>query len=225
MNTMPLFRSISLLSVASFLALLPLAGGVAWIIGALFLIFATPSPAMVAGEGARADCTVYYTPRESGFAPGQGFDLRPETRPGLEGEYYPADFLRAVKVEGHGRLEQPHGTDQYIYFNGRWGYTDCPKGIGQQPLIPLQSCAVSVRSPNLKRGVWVQMAHATLPAPLRNRWWKVSDVGGGVQSRQVDLYWGEDDPKGPGSKVYQPAGTTFTGVRDAQMNFQIGDAS
>lgn len=34
--------------------------------------------------------------------------------------------------------------------------------------------------------------------------------GGGVQSLQIDLYWGHDNPMGPGGDVFRPAGTTFT---------------
>ncbi|HEY8966180.1 MAG TPA: hypothetical protein VIM58_07045, partial [Candidatus Methylacidiphilales bacterium] len=206
----------------------------AWIVAAFFLAFATPSPAATIPDkadkadvrsGGVADCTVYYTPREAGFTDGKGFDLRPETRPGLGGATFPADFLRAVKVEGHGRLAQAHDGFLYVYYNGRWGYTDYPKGTGQQPLVPLQSCAVSSHSAKLRRGSWLQTAHDALPSPLRDRWWKVTDVGGGVQSRQVDLYWGEDDPSGPGARIYQPAGTTFTGARNAKLNLLTADAS
>ena len=37
-------------------------------------------------------CTIYYTPRESGFTAEGGFDMTPETRSGLGGRKYPRDF-------------------------------------------------------------------------------------------------------------------------------------
>lgn len=182
----------------------------------LFLGSAMPSLARTSDR--LADCTVYYTPRESGFVAGRGFNLQRETRVGLNGQYYAADFLRAVQVEGHGRLATAYRGFRYIYYNGRWGFTDVPKGTRQQPLIALQSCAVSSRSSRIQPGTWVRTEHALLPEKLRNRWWRVSDVGAGVQGGQIDLYWGEDDPTGPGAGLYRPAGTTFTGARKAKLN-------
>ncbi|HEX8281163.1 MAG TPA: hypothetical protein VF551_07290, partial [Chthoniobacterales bacterium] len=49
-------------------------------------------------------CTIYYTPKESGFTKSRGFDETPTTAPGLDGRKYPRDFLAAVKKEGFGRL-------------------------------------------------------------------------------------------------------------------------
>ncbi len=175
-------------------------------------------PSLVRSSEDLADCTIYYTPRESGFVAGRGFNLRRETRTGLNGQYYPADFLRAVQVEGHGRLAKSYRGFRYIYYNGKWGFTDVPKGTRQQPLVALQSCAVSARSPRIRPGTWVRTVHALLPQTLQNRWWRVSDVGSGVQGSQIDLYWGEDDPSGPGAGLYRPAGTTFTVVRKARLN-------
>jgi hypothetical protein len=52
-------------------------------------------------------CTLYFTPKESGFIAERGFDVTLVTRPGLHGRKYPRDFLRAVKKEGFGRLTNP----------------------------------------------------------------------------------------------------------------------
>src|SRR6266536_4352875 len=41
-------------------------------------------------------CTVYYTPKESGFIAERGFDATPITAPGLHARPYPRDFLLAV---------------------------------------------------------------------------------------------------------------------------------
>ena len=42
-------------------------------------------------------CTIYYTPKESGFTTERGFDATPITAAGLHGHKYPRDFLLAVK--------------------------------------------------------------------------------------------------------------------------------
>jgi hypothetical protein len=52
-------------------------------------------------------CTLYYTPKESGFTFERGFDATPVTKPGLQGRKYPRDFLRSVKKEGFGRITTP----------------------------------------------------------------------------------------------------------------------
>lgn len=163
------------------------------------------------------DCTIYYTPREIGFTLQRGFNLELDTRPGLKDRRFATDFLRAVQMEGHGRLAQPYDGFRYIYYNGKWGYTDYPKGTMQLPLIPLQSCAISSASGHLKPGTWLRAMHDSLPSVLQNRWWKICDVGGGVQTRQIDFYWGEDNPRGPGHRIYQPAGISFTGARNATL--------
>lgn len=171
-----------------------------------------PIAAYGAEPGQLVDFTIYYTPIQSGFTSGKGFDLTPETRPGLEGRTYPADFLRAVRMEGHGRLSQPYRGFRYIYYNGQWGYTDAPRGTRAHKLVPKQSCAVSMASRALRTGTWLRLDDDQVPKELAGRW-QVVDVGGGVGCSQIDLYWGEDKPKGTGAKLYQPAGTTFTGKR------------
>ena len=41
-----------------------------------------------------------------------------------------------------------------------------------------------------------------------NEKWTVTDTGGGVHRLQIDLYWGEDEPRGPiGRQRARPAGT------------------
>ncbi len=37
----------------------------------------------------------------------------------------------------------------------------------------------------------------------------IVDTGSGLQRWQVDLYWGEDEPRGPGDLMARPRGTTF----------------
>src|SRR5438045_6311294 len=49
-------------------------------------------------------CTLYYTPKESGFTFERGFDATRVSKPGLRGRAYPRDFLRSVMKEGYGRI-------------------------------------------------------------------------------------------------------------------------
>jgi hypothetical protein len=37
----------------------------------------------------------------------------------------------------------------------------------------------------------------------------VVDTGGGLRRWQIDLYWGEDEPLGPGRLMARPRGTEF----------------
>ncbi|PYL61378.1 MAG: hypothetical protein DMF24_07375 [Verrucomicrobia bacterium] len=52
-------------------------------------------------------CTLYYTPKESGFTFERGFDATPATKAGLHGRTYPRDFLRSVKRKVSGGLLRP----------------------------------------------------------------------------------------------------------------------
>src|SRR6266849_3981845 len=67
-------------------------------------------------------CTLYYTPKESGFTFERGFDATPVTKPALQGRRYPRDFLRSVKKEGFGRITTPVNGRYYIRYNGSDSY-------------------------------------------------------------------------------------------------------
>ena len=88
-------------------------------------------------------CTLYYTPIETGFTAAGGFDVRKETRPGLQGRKYPRDFLLAVKKEGVGRIKQPVGNCNYIrYKEGRsYNFAAQPVDRSTVPLIARSSAA------------------------------------------------------------------------------------
>src|SRR4026209_69531 len=75
-------------------------------------------------------CTIYYTPKESGFITERGFDATPTTAAGLHGRKYPRDFLLAVKKEGFGRISEPVGGRNYIRWTGhsRYAFADAPIG-------------------------------------------------------------------------------------------------
>src|SRR5437762_2315925 len=90
-------------------------------------------------------CTIYYTPRETGFSESGGFNLSMETRQGLHGQRYAHDFLLAVEKEGFGKLKEPYQGMAYIrYWNGSWDFAKQPVDHFQRPLVPKASCAVSV---------------------------------------------------------------------------------
>src|ERR1700746_2911748 len=77
-------------------------------------------------------CTLYYTPKESGFSFARGFDATPVTKPGLHGGTYPRAFLRSVKKEVFGRIVPPVNGRRYIRYNGgrSFGFASHPTGGG-----------------------------------------------------------------------------------------------
>ncbi|HEY2837790.1 MAG TPA: hypothetical protein VGJ26_01485, partial [Pirellulales bacterium] len=76
----------------------------------------------------------------------------------------------------------------------------------QQPLIPKQSCAISSRHALVTPDARLRIRCPGIPETFSKLQWKVTDTGSGLESRQLDLYWGEDDPLGPGKKLSRPKG-------------------
>ena len=148
-------------------------------------------------------CTVYYTPHESGFKAERGFDLTPAAMKGARGRKYAADFVRAVVMEGFGRLAAPVGKNKYLAYNG--SLHSRILGNRNNELVPRYSIAVNTRNKLVPSGrkIWV------LDPEVYNQFgaalYEVSDTGGGLFRNQIDLYWGEDDPRGPGSGVARAA--------------------
>ena len=154
-------------------------------------------------------CTLYYTPIESGFTAERGFDVTMETRPGLRGNKYPRDFLRAVKLEGYGRISKPVNGRQYIaYDGGNYVYDTAPKGRGITPLIPRNSAAVKLGDQALKGKTRLETNAPEVAAVFGTTEWKIIDTGGGLRRWQLDLYWGEDEPRAP-ETLGRPRGTDF----------------
>src|SRR5436189_4796195 len=92
-------------------------------------------------------CTLYYTPKESGFTFARGFDATPVTKSGLHGRTYPRDFLRSVMKEGCGRITTPVNGHNYIgYYRGSYGFSNAPSG-GGGILIPRFSAAARLSCP------------------------------------------------------------------------------
>jgi hypothetical protein len=155
-------------------------------------------------------CTLYYTPLESGFTSERGFDAKPVTKPGLHRRRYPRDFLRSVKKEGFGRIITPVNNRSYIRYNGgdSFAFASKPAG-GGGILVARFSAAVKSGQSGLHRGVMIQTPDSTVRQVFGSTRWKIIDTGGGLRKWQVDLYYGEDDPLGPGGFMARPRGTTF----------------
>ena len=156
-------------------------------------------------------CTLYYTPMESGFRADRGFDATSATAPGLRGRTYPRDFLRSVKKEGFGRLREPVNGCNYLRYNGGRSYTFVKHvvGRGTDVLVPRLSAATRRGQRGLSYGVLLETLDSTVQSVFHSSNWKVIDTGGGLRRWQVDLYWGEDEPLGPGRLMARPRGTEF----------------
>ena len=155
-------------------------------------------------------CTVYYTPKESGFTAERGFDTTPTTAPGLKGRTYPRDFLAAVKKEGFGRLVAPVNGRNYLRWagGGSYAYAQAPLGRRGEVLEPRRSCAISGRNPFLRQHQTITIKSSAVNGEMGTDEWFICDTGGGVHPLQIDLYWGEDEPRGPvGRQRARPAGT------------------
>jgi hypothetical protein len=155
-------------------------------------------------------CTLYYTPMESGFTSERGFDATLVTRPGLHGRRYPRDFLRSVKKEGFGRLREPVNGHYYIRYNGgdSFAFGSKPSG-GGGTLVARFSAAARPGQRGLRHGAVVETSSSTVQQVFGSTRWKIVDTGGGLRRCQVDCYYGEDEPLGPGRFMARPRGTTF----------------
>jgi hypothetical protein len=155
-------------------------------------------------------CTLYYTPMESGFTAERGFDATPVAARGLHGHKYPHDFLRSVKKEGFGKIKSPVKGRNYIRFNGGNSYSFAHHAIGrEEELIARFSAAARAGQRGLGYGVTIETSGGTVKEVFGSTQWRILDIGGGLRRWQIDLYWGEDEPLGPGKFMARPRGTTF----------------
>jgi hypothetical protein len=153
-------------------------------------------------------CTLYYTPKESGFTLERGFDATRVTKRGLRGRTYPRDFLRSVMKEGCGRITTPVNSHNYIrYYRGSYGFSSAPSG-GGGILIPRFSAAARLSGP-LRRGLVLQTVSDDVQRVFGSSRWEIVDTGGGLHRWQVDCYYGDDEPLGPGKLMARPRGTSF----------------
>ena len=153
-------------------------------------------------------CTLYYTPMESGFTAERGFDVTPETKPGLRGHKYPRDFLSAVKKEGYGRIATAVNGRNYIRYDGggTYAFASPPSGRGGELVARYSAAALRGRFPS---GAELVTSGDTVRQVFGSTVWKIMDTGGGLRRWQIDLYWGEDEPLGPGKLLARPRGTEF----------------
>ncbi len=148
-------------------------------------------------------CTVYYTPREAGFTEERGFNTTPDSLRALRSKKYGADFVKATYVEGFSRLAEPVGGRPYLSYDGKFHTRIL--GNRNNTLIDRESIAVHRGNPLFGKTTraWI------LDPQLYNQFgavrFQVGDTGGGLFRSQIDLYWGEDDPLGPGADIWRPA--------------------
>ena len=154
-------------------------------------------------------CTLYYTPKESGFTFERGFDATRVTKSGLHGRTYPRDFLRSVKKEGYGRITTSVNGHNYIRYNdgGSYSFAGPPSG-GGGTLVPRLSAAARLTG-SLRRGMILETLSSDVQRVFGSTRWKIIDTGGGLRRWQMDCYYGEDEPLGPGRLMARPRGTTF----------------
>jgi hypothetical protein len=151
--------------------------------------------------------TVYYTPIESGFTREDGFDVALVTRSGLRGKLFPKDFLKAVEIEGFGRMVEAFEGKSYVKCcRGVWGYAAEPLDRKGQPLQPQCSTAIAYAYEMVQFQSAFRVRAEGLPPAFLDARWIVSDTGSALQPQQIDFYWGEDAPLGPGRRLSRPKG-------------------
>jgi len=165
-------------------------------------------------------CTIYYTPRESGFTAERGFDDTRVSAPGLQGRKYPLAFLLAVKKEGFGRLSEPVDGLDYLQYSGGGRYR-----FARYPWATAATCSFRGTPAPSRKTIRFFVA-VRFCVSIRQRFqevtgrseWFIDDTGGGLHPLQIDLYWGEDDPLGAvGRMRARPAGTRMEYAFDVRV--------
>jgi hypothetical protein len=128
----------------------------------------------------------------------------------LHGRKYPRDFLRAVAMEGFGRIITPVNGHNYIRYTGgnTYGFYASPAD-GDGFLVARFSAAARPFKSGLRRDLLIETSNLTIRQTFGGNRWQIVDTGGGLRRWQVDLYWGEDEPLGPGHLMARPRGTNF----------------
>ena len=112
----------------------------------------------------------------------------------------------------HGFLGQTQDNNGRSYI--RWlggslyGFAKAPVGRHGEALISRRSCAISQRNHFLHQHDKLRIESETVKSQIRSEEWIVTDSGPAVHRLQIDLYWGEDEPRGAvGRQPARPAGT------------------
>jgi hypothetical protein len=123
-------------------------------------------------------CTIYYTPKESGFTAERGFDATPTAAAGLGVRMYARSFLQAVRREGFGRLAEPVNGRNYLQYvsRGRYQFAAAPLGSRGNVLVPRKSCAVSRQNRFLRQRMKLIIDGQTVNEVTGSREWDVADT-------------------------------------------------
>src|SRR5207247_760015 len=62
---------------------------------------------------------------------------------------------------------------------------------------------------SLRHGAIVETFSPEVQKVFRSNRWRIMDTGGGLRRWQIDCYFGEDEPLGPGKLQGRPRATTF----------------
>jgi hypothetical protein len=188
-------------------------GGLAWMLyehfrAPKFVKLQVAEPTVLSVLKDRFHCTIYYTPLETGFHEEEGFNVKPETRAGLDGHEFPRDFLLAVEKEGFGKMRAPIKSKNYVqYYGGEWGFAELPIDGQKNPLVPKKSWAVSKKQRLIPAAALLRIEVPDVEFAMHH--WLATDTGSGLDENQIDLYWGEDDPLGPGERLSRPKTAPF----------------
>jgi len=108
-------------------------------------------------------------------------------------------------------LREPVNGHNYIRYNGgsSFSFASRPTGGGGGILIPRFSAATKSGQSGLRYGAVIETPDGTVRRVFGSTRWKIVDTGAGLRHWQVDLYWGEDEPLGPGRFMARPRGTVF----------------
>src|SRR5205809_1024930 len=90
----------------------------------------------------------------------------------------------------------------------RLAYESKPSG-GGGILVSRFSAAAKPGQSGLRRSVIIETPSSTVKEVFGSTRWKIVDTGGGLRRWQIDCYYGEDEPLGPGRFMARPRGTTF----------------
>jgi hypothetical protein len=71
------------------------------------------------------------------------------------------------------------------------------------------SAAAKLGQSGLRRGAVIETQSPAVQKVFGSNRWKIMDTGGGLRHWQIDCYFGEDEPLGPGKFQGRPRATTF----------------
>src|SRR5262249_4753990 len=121
--------------------------------------------------------------------------------------------------EGFGRITTPVNGRYYIRYNGSDSYAFASHATGGGGvLVPRYSAAMKGGQGGLRRGAVIETTSPELQKIFGSNRWKIMDTGGGLRRWQIDCYFGEDEPLGPGKLQGRPRATTF---EDAYANARV----